>query len=101
MGKIVNLADFRKKRNITEEKNTKKELEIPKIYIVKERKGEYNVLVKKEGKITPFNSEPIPKLSIAIYAASYCKDQLSEYMGINLSTDIILFDEKCSKELDS
>ncbi len=100
MGKVVNLADFKKKVSQREE-TTRKEPELPAIYIVKQKRGEYDVVVKKDGKLTNFNTAPIPKLSIAIYAASYCKDQLSEYMGFNLSTDIILFDEKCSKELNS
>lgn len=99
MGEIINLSDFTKKSNNKEQKKPKDNFNFPKIYVVKENDKQYNVLVKADGNISLFNKVPITNLAVAVYVASCCKDQLSEYMNKNLTTDIILFDEKCTEEM--
>jgi len=100
MSNIVDLDNYKTKQN--NKKKNKKDVEIPmpKIYITKEKDYEYNIIVSNEGENTVFNKKPIPRLAIAVYAASYCKDRLSDYMQESLSTDIIVFDKECSAELN-
>lgn len=100
MGKIVDFNEYKTKH--FEQNNLKDyiENEQPKIYVIKASKSKYNIIVSESGEKTLFNQIPIPSLAVAIYAASYCKDKLSEYLDEHLSTDIIVFDEACSKELN-
>lgn len=100
MGKIVDLKKYRTKQ--LEKNNMTKYIEgdLPKIYITKVGEHKYNIIVSNSGENTLFNKKPMSKLSVAIYAASYCKDKLSEYLEENLSTDIIVFDKNCANELN-
>jgi hypothetical protein len=99
MHKVVDLDSYKTKQ--LDKMNMKKSSEtgLPRIYITKEE-DKYNIIVSNEGENTLFNKKPIPKLAIAIYAASFCKDRLSEYVGETLPTDIIIFDKDCSEELN-
>lgn len=99
MRKVVDLGAYKTKQLDKINNMKKSENGIPRIYITKEE-DMYNIIVSNEGENTVFNKKPIPKLAIAIYAASYCKDRLSEYVGESLPTDIIIFDKECSEELN-
>jgi hypothetical protein len=99
MRKVVDLDSYKTKQ--IDKMNMKKKSEngLPRIYITKDD-DKYNIIVSNEGENTIFNKKPIPKLAIAVYAASYCKDRLSDYVGESLPTDIITFDKECSEELN-
>ncbi len=100
MGKVVDLKQYKMKQL---EKNIPVSylgIELPQICITKCGKGKYNIIVNSLGEETLFNQIPIPKLSIAIYIASYCKDRLNDYFEEPLSTDIIVFDDECSIEME-
>lgn len=96
MGEVINLNEYKKQL----EKIYIDENDCPKIYITKQGEAKYNIIVSDSGQNTLFNQIPIPSLAVAIYAASYCKDKLSEYLEESLSTDIINFDRECSKEMN-
>lgn len=100
MGNVIDLNEYKTRQ--LKKYSTIKHIEddLPTIYITKQDKFKYNIIISDCGEDTLFNTIPIPKLSIAIYAASYCKDKLSEYFEEYLSTDIIIFDEECSAEMN-
>lgn len=100
MGKVINLKEYKTKQSTKYRVVKHIDSDIPTIYITKEGKCKYNVIINDCGEDTLFNAIPIPKLSIAIYAASYCKDKLSEYFDEYFSTDIIIFDEECAAEMN-
>lgn len=98
MGKLIDLNEYKTKQ--LEKFYNDEQRNCPKIYITKAGESKYNIIVSDEGQNTLFNQIPIPNLAVAIYAASYCKDKLSEYLEEFLSTDIINFDVECSKEMN-
>lgn len=100
MGKIVNLNEYRNKQLEKSTVDIMSSRDLPRIFITKAGNSQYNIIVSDSGENTLFNQRPIPNLAVAIYAASYCKDKLSEYLDEFLSTDIIVFDEECTKEMN-
>jgi len=100
MGKVINLNEYKTKQLEKFFDDEIRQNDYPKIYITKAGESKYNIIVSDAGENTLFNQVPIPNLAVAIYAASYCKDKLSEYLEEFLSTDIINFDVECSREMN-